>query len=149
MAEVYSRIPSPVERDSRKVETLTPTVESISIRFNMWRAVCILALAFGCLISSDVCSASKPITLVQEERTTLRVGDLAVLHIPSDIRYLHSEAGGAWSDVLVRVRHSQHGVTFRAVRPGSGVIIISPNVPKGGCISCATLHYFIDVIPPK
>src|ERR1700676_5403940 len=121
----------------------------MSIRFSMQRAVCILALALGCLISSDVWSAAKPITLVQEERTTLRVGDFAVLHIPSDTRYLRSEAGGAWSDVLVRIRHSRHDVTFRAVRPGSGVIIISPNVPKGDCISCATLHYFIDVIPQK
>jgi len=115
----------------------------------MQRAVCILALALGCLISSSVWSAAKPITLILEQTTTVRVGDLAVLHIPSDSRYSHSGAEGAWRDVLVRVRHSGHDVTFRAVRPGLGVIIISPNVPEGDCISCATLHYFIDVIPQK
>ncbi len=139
--------PSPEKRDYRNVETLTLAVGSISIRFSMQRTVCILALALGCLISSGAWSADKPITLVLEQTTTLRVGDLARLHIPSDSRYLHSGADGAWRDVLVRVRHAGHDVTFRAVRPGSGVIIVSPNVTKGDCISCATLHYFINVVP--
>jgi hypothetical protein len=51
--------------------------------------------------------------------------------------------------VLARVRRSRRDVTFRAVRRGSGVIIISPDVPNGECISCATLRYFINVVPPK
>ncbi len=87
--------------------------------------------------------------MVLEETTTLRVGELAVLHIPSDSRYSHSGTGGAWRDVLALVRHSKHNVTFRAVRPGLGVIIISPDVPNGECISCATLHYFVNVATQK
>jgi hypothetical protein len=133
----------------RKVGTLTPAVGSTTIGFSMQRAICILAFALGFLISSEVSSADKSITLVLEQATTLRVGELAVLHIPSDSRYLHSAVDGAWRDVLARIRHSGHDVTFRAVRPGSGAIIISPNVPNGECISCATLHYFINVVPEK
>jgi hypothetical protein len=116
----------------------------------MRRAAYILALALGCLISSDVSSAVKPITLVLEERTNLRVGELAVLHIPLDSRYSHSSGtGGAWRDVLTFVRRSKRDVTFRAVRPGLGVIIMTPDVPRRECISCATLHYFINVVPQE
>jgi hypothetical protein len=110
--------------------------------------VCILALAFGCLIPSDVRGADKPIRLALEQTTTLHVGELAVLHIPSDRRYVHS-ANGAWRDVLALVKQSGRDVTFRPVRQGLGVIIISPDVPDGECISCATLHYFIKIVPRK
>jgi hypothetical protein len=86
--------------------------------------------------------------LALEQTTTLQVGKLAVLHIPSDSRYSHSSGtDGAWRDVLALARRSKRDVTFRAIRPGSGVIIISPDAPNGECISCTTLHYFISVIP--
>ena len=69
--------------------------------------------------------------------------------LPSTNRYSHSGTGGTWRDVLALVRNSKHEVTLRLVRPGSGVIIISPDVPNGDYISCATLHYFINVVPQK
>jgi hypothetical protein len=106
----------------------------------MNKVVCILVFTLGCLISRDAQSAAKPITLALEQRTTLQVGELAWLHIPSDRRYLHSAGGegpnGAWRHVLALVRRSRRDVTFRAVRPGKGVIILSPDVPDGECISC-------------
>jgi hypothetical protein len=74
------------------------------------------------------------------ETSTLRVGEFAVLQIPADRRYSHSGIGGAWGDVLRRVRRSKRDVVFRAMRPGQGVIIISPEVSAGDCISCATRH---------
>src|ERR1700676_2726036 len=123
---------------------------SITITFSMRRASCILALALGYLISGHVWSADKPTTLVLEETTTLQVGELAVLHIPLESRYSHSSGtGGAWRDVLTFVRRSKRDVTFRAVRPGLGVMIITPDVPNGECISCATRHYFINVVPQE
>jgi hypothetical protein len=116
----------------------------------MRRAACILALALGCLIPSDVFSVDTPTLLLLEQPTALRVGELAVLHIPLDSRYSHSSGtGGAWRDVLTFIRRSKRDVTFRAVRPGLGVIIITPDVPSGECISCATLHYFINVVPQE
>jgi hypothetical protein len=82
--------------------------------------------------------------LAPEQQTTLRVGDLAVLRIPSDHEYSIESAG----DVLVRVRHSQIGVIYRAVRPGQETILLNPHVPEGHCVSCATHHYFVTVISP-
>jgi hypothetical protein len=76
--------------------------------------VCILALAFGCWIPNDVKGAAKPTRLALEQTTTLHVRELAVLHIPSDSRYLPS-ANGAWRDVLALVKRSGRDLTFRAV----------------------------------
>jgi hypothetical protein len=117
----------------------------------MKKVVCILAFTFGCLISRDARSAAKPTTLALEQTTTLHLGEVAVLHMPSNVyrRYLHSGPAGAWDDVLVLVKRSGRDVTFRAVHSGRGVILISPDVPDGGCISCVTIHYFIEVVSQK
>jgi hypothetical protein len=116
----------------------------------MKKAVCVLAFTFG-LISRDAQTAAKPIMLALEQTTTLRVGELAVLHMPSNIfrRYLHSGPDGAWGDVLALVKRSGRDVTFRAVHPGRGVLTISPDQPEGGCISCVTIHYFVEVVSQK
>jgi len=98
------------------------------------------------LAVGDARSADVPLQIEMEQTTTVRVGQLAVLHVPADPLYAPSAINGAWRDVLTRTRHSGRTVTFRAVRPGSGVIILSPNVPDGECISCKTLHYFIRVV---
>lgn len=115
----------------------------------MQRVVCILAVALGCLISSDVWAADKPMPLTLEERTTLRVGELAVLQIPPDRRYSYFDGNTGAGNVLVLVRRSRRRVLYRAVRPGLGTVVISPDIPNGQCVSCATLHYFIDVVSPK
>src|SRR5258708_34167465 len=112
----------------------------LSMRFIMQRVVCIFALALGCLISRDVRGADKPITLTLEENTPLHVGELAVLQTPSDSGYSHFPANTGVGNVLALVRRSRRRVLYRAVRPGSGVIVISPDVPNGQCVSCATLH---------
>jgi hypothetical protein len=122
-----------------------------ALPLQMKKMTCILAVTVGCSISSEVRSAPRPITLALEEKTTLHVGELAVLHMPSDIyrRYSHSERDRAWPDVLALVKRSGRDVTFRAVRAGKGVIIMSPEVPAGGCVSCVTIHYFIEVVSQK
>ena len=117
----------------------------------MKRAVWILALSLGCATSgcatsNGLRSAAKPITLAEDGQiTTLQIGEVAVLHIPSDRRYIPN---GGWGDgsVLALIGRSGSDLTFRAVRTGPGVIIISPDVPDGQCISCATLHYFVKVV---
>jgi hypothetical protein len=117
----------------------------------MKKVVCVLAFTFGCLISHDARSAAKPIPLEAKHTTTLHVGEVAVLHMPSNIdrRYLDSGPDGAWLDTLALVKRSGRDVTFRAVHPGRGNILISPNVPDGGCISCVTIHYFFEVVAKK
>jgi hypothetical protein len=79
--------------------------------------------------------------LVPEQQTTLKVGESAVLRIPSDHEYSIVSAG----DVLVPVRRSQIGVIYRAVRPGQQTIVLNPHVSQGDCVSCASHHYFITV----
>ena len=111
----------------------------------MQRAVWILALSLGCATTSGVRRDDKPLAMTLESTTTLRVGQVAALHIPSDRRYEPS-ANGAWRDVLALVEQSGHDVMFRAIREGSGVVIISPDAPATECISCATLHYFVKVV---
>ena len=116
----------------------------------MKRAVWILALSlgyatWGCATSNGLRDADKPLAMALENTTTLQVGEVAVLHIPSDRHYIPN---GGWGDgtVLALIGRSGSDLTFRAVRPGPGVIIISPDVPDGQCISCATLHYFVKVV---
>lgn len=97
-----------------------------------------------------------PILLTLEQYTTLRVGQTAVLSIPSDRRYdrygdSNSLIDGAWSDVLSVIDHSQSKVTFRATKAGNGVLLLSPDpgAQDDNCISCATLHYFVTVLPKR
>jgi hypothetical protein len=103
-----------------------------------------LAVAFSVLLSGSAQSDTAPfVKLGLEERTTLRVGELAILSIPSDHHYSIEVAG----NVLVPVRHSRSKVLYRAVRPGLETVLLSPDVAKGECIACATHHYFINVVP--
>ena len=109
--------------------------------------VCGLLIIFGCLISSDARSADKPTPLTLEGNTTLAVGELAVLEIPQDRPY-HGNTGAG--NALSLIRHSKRTTLYRAVRPGQQTILIGPaDIPKGQCISCATLHYFITVVARK
>jgi len=108
--------------------------------------VCILFLASACLIV-DVQGAGKQTPLGLEQRTILRVGERAVLQVPLDRRYAHFDGNpGFAGNVLKLVRRSRRTVLYQAVRPGPGTIVIGPDVPRGECISCATLHYFVDVV---
>src|SRR5260221_8886317 len=106
----------------------------------------VLTVALGCLIATNVWSADKPSALILEGNTTLHVGELAVLNLPPDRRYSHFDGNPKYAgDVLVLVRRLRSKVLYRAVRPGPGTIVIGPDVPRGECISCATLHYFVTV----
>jgi hypothetical protein len=111
--------------------------------------VCGLLLIFGFLISSDTWSADKPTPLALEGNTTLRVGELAVLEVPPDRRYSHFDGSTGAGNALALISHSKRTALYRAVRPGQETIVIGPDVPRGECISCATLHYFITVVAQK
>jgi hypothetical protein len=110
------------------------------------KSALILVFALG---SGSGWSADKPVELIREETTTLRVGELAVLQIPSDRRYSHFRGKVGAGNALSLVRRSGRKVLYRAVQSGQSVIVIGPDVPRGECISCATLHYFITVVPQK
>lgn len=111
----------------------------------------ILLLMFLCLLGGQLQSAPAPVRLTEKETATLRVGELAVLRIPSDRRYTYRAnvgPAGAWREVLTIVRQSRQQVTFRAMAAGKGVIILAPETREGECISCATRHYLVEVVAP-
>lgn len=109
-------------------------------------ALLILTLVLATVISSRAESNRVSNTaLIPEQQTTLRVGELAVLRIPSEHKYSIVIAG----NVLVPIRRSQIGVIYRAVQPGQETILLSPHVPEEQCVSCATHHYFITVVPRR
>ena len=85
------------------------------------------------------------VRLALEDRTTLQVGQLAVLPIPIDHQYSIDGAGNA----LEQIRHSKHTIVYRAARTGSQTIILTPEVANGECISCATRHYFVTIVAQK
>ena len=109
---------------------LTSILARTIILPHMKKVVCILAVTLGCLISSEVRSAPKPITLAWEQTTTLHVGELPVLHIPSDRRYLHSP-NGACRDALALVKQPRRDVTFRGT-PRKGRNYYQPRCARRG-----------------
>jgi|HubBroStandDraft_5_1064220.scaffolds.fasta_scaffold685268_1 hypothetical protein len=115
----------------------------------MRRAISIAGLALLCLTSCSVTpageSAHKAVELGVEETTNLRIGESGVLHLPVNSIYGHATIGGAWEKVLVRSGYSGGETVFRAIGPGQGCIVVTPDVPEGNCISCVTLHYFVEV----
>jgi hypothetical protein len=119
---------------------LTATIQAVV------RQLLILTLVLGSVVSSSAETDRVLNTaLIPELQTTLRVGELAVLRIPSDHEYSIVSAG----NVLVPVRRSQVGVIYRAVRRGQQTILLTPHVSEGDCVSCATHHYFITVVPRR
>jgi hypothetical protein len=105
------------------------------------------ALLLAALISSGVASSKdQDVALTLKKDTNLRVGESALLQVPSEHEYLIEKAG----DVLRSVRRSKTTVIYRAVKPGHETIILSPtHLQTGECVSCGTLHYFIMVVPRK
>ena len=96
-------------------------------------------------VSSAQSDKDRYVTLVREERTTLQVGQLVLLSVPSDHRDAIDSEGSAL--VLVHGKRRSDQVVYRAVRPGLETIVLGPvDIPSGHCISYLTLHYFIAVI---
>jgi hypothetical protein len=107
--------------------------------------ICLLVAISALPASSAQSDKDRYVTLVLEERTTLQVGQLALLSVPSDHRYAIDSEGSAL--MLVHGKRRGNQVVYRAVRPGLETIVLGPvDIPSGHRISCLTLHYFITVI---
>jgi hypothetical protein len=101
------------------------------------------------LMVTAACARVPPsVPLVAEERTTLHVGDVAALYVPS--RPHHSMGSAQSALVPLRQLQQKDGVVYlyRAVSTGSGTFVLTPDgIPDGQCISCATRHFFVTVVP--
>jgi len=99
-------------------------------------------------LTAACATAPAAITLSDEKRTTIHVGDAAALSLPPGHQFTGWGAGG--SLVLIK-RTTQHGrevYVYRAVQPGDETFLATPHAPgPADCISCVTTHYFVTVVP--
>lgn len=89
------------------------------------------------------CNSATPITLVEGRRTTVSLGSLTLVELPNEPRYSNGPGGGGG---LTLERREGQKYWYRAVAPGPAVLVVGPQTKPGECISCATLHYFVDVV---
>jgi hypothetical protein len=86
------------------------------------------------------------VTLRPEERATLHIGDVAAVRVAWDPQYSIGSAGTA---LVLMKRTEEHGTTvylYRAVAAGNQTLVLTPREPgPDGCVSCVTVHYFIQV----
>jgi hypothetical protein len=113
----------------------------------MNRLACVLTVLAICSFSHQGNCGEKTVALALEETTTLSVGELAVLHIPEDRGYFYSPSDCACKGVLTFVHRRRGEVIFRAVGAGRGTVVLSPHAANGDCVSCATRHYFVQIVP--
>jgi hypothetical protein len=105
-------------------------------------------LAWPAAIALFACSAaSSVVTLRPEERASLRIGDVAAVRVDSNRHYSVGSAGTA---LTLLKRTEARGTTvylYRAVSAGNQTFVLTPRDPgPDGCISCVTLHYFVEVL---
>ena len=112
----------------------------------MRRTVICTLLTLGALtFATSQGDRHRVVKLPVEERTILHIGDFAIAPIPSDFGY-HVDLAG---NPLLPARLSGHRgeLVYRAVSVGLAALVLSPVVPRGQCISCKTIHYFVQVEP--
>lgn len=79
-------------------------------------------------------------------KTTLHVGQIAVLRLSSDHPYSVTLKGDAV--VSLKAAQSERTYSYRAVRAGTASLLVTPtDRKKGECIDCATRHCFLAVVP--
>lgn len=108
------------------------------------RRVC-CSLAVGIVLSA--CGGTRDSVRLEPERpTTLHLGQVAVVQVPSERHY---SIGPGGRSLILTKQAEQNTTTFyfyRAVGVGNETLIATPRDPgPGGCVSCVTVHYFIKV----
>jgi hypothetical protein len=110
-----------------------------------------MRLASVCAVVSLAAACARPLTsvpLVPEVRTTLHVGEIGALYVPTRPRYSVGSAQTAL--VPFKQLHQEDRVVYlyRAVSAGNDTLVLTPDgIPDGQCISCVTQHYFVTVVP--
>lgn len=107
--------------------------------------ICLLATATALMLA---CGGTLSVIRLQPEQpATLRVGQIAAVHVPSERNY---SIGSAGTSLVLTRQTQQDGATvyfYRAVSIGDQTFVATPRDPgPGQCISCVTTHYFVKVI---
>jgi hypothetical protein len=84
------------------------------------------------------------VPLIPEERTTLHVGQIGAIHVPSNQRYTVGSAQSALMPLKQLRQRGEVVYLYRAVSAGNDTFVLTPvGIPNGQCISCVTVHYFV------
>jgi hypothetical protein len=103
--------------------------------------VAVAAIVLGCggTLSS--------VRLQPEVPTTLHVGQTATVQVPSDRHYHVSSAGSSLALAKETKENNTTIYVYHAVEVGNQTLVATPREPgPGGCISCVTVHYVIQVV---
>jgi hypothetical protein len=110
-----------------------------------------LGLALSIAVASALLSScARTLAVVQlqpDQPTVLHVGDVAAVQVPSNLHYSIGRAGTSLVQIKRQERKGMTIYLYRSVAVGNQTLVATPRDPGAdGCISCVTVHYFIQVV---
>jgi hypothetical protein len=107
----------------------------------------VLSIAAAAALLSSCAPTSAVVQLQPDQPTVLHVGDLAAVQVPADRHYSIGWAGGSLVQIKQQQRQGMTIYLYRSVAVGNQTLVAAPRDPgPDGCVSCVTLHYFIQVV---
>jgi hypothetical protein len=107
----------------------------------------VLSLAAAATVLSSCAPTSAVVQLQPDQPTVLRVGDVAAVQVPSDLHYSIGLAGASLAQIKEQERRGMTIYVYRSVAVGNQTLVVTPRNPgPDGCVSCVTVHYFIQVV---
>lgn len=107
----------------------------------------VLTVAAASALLSACAPTSVVVSLQPDQPTVLHVGDVAAVQVPSDLHYSMGRAGTAVVQIQQQERPGMTIYLYRSVAVGNQTLVATPRDPgPDGCVSCVTVHYFIQVI---
>ena len=107
----------------------------------------VLSVAAASALLSSCAPTSAVVQLQPEQPTVLHVGDVAAVQVPSDLHYSIGLAGTSLVQIRQQERQGMTIYLYRSVAVGNQTLVATPRDPgPDGCVSCVTVHYFIQVV---
>jgi hypothetical protein len=107
----------------------------------------VLSLAAAAAVLSSCAPTSAVVQLQPDQPTVLHVGDVAAVQVLSDLHYSIGLAGTSLAQIKQQQRHGMTIYLYRSVAVGNQTLVVTPRNPgPDGCVSCVTVHYFIQVV---
>jgi len=112
------------------------------------RATALFALAVAPIVPfSLACAFVASVQLEPETDSTVHVGEIAALRVPSNRQFSIGSAGSALALINQKQAGSETIYLYRAVAVGRRTFVATPrDSGPDGCVSCVTVHYFANVI---
>lgn len=105
------------------------------------------SIAAALALLSSCAPTSAVVQLQPDQPTVLHVGDIAAVQVPSNAHYSIGLAGTSLMQIKQQERRGLTIYLYRSVAVGNQTLVATPRDPgPDGCVSCVTVHYFIQVI---